>query len=95
MKREPRTHDFGPGNRSWGHDYTVNQIIDGGQRLRLTGWGPCMNVGDYILLANGQRASRYRIAEYKPVMDVDDMWRAVVDFAPRTYATQAEKEATR
>lgn len=91
---EPRTHDFGPGQRCWGHDYTITNVIDSGQRLRVTGWGPSMAVGDYILLANGQRSTRYRIADYQPVMDPNDMWHAVLDFAPRTHATQAEKNAT-
>jgi hypothetical protein len=89
---EPRTHDFGPGHRCWGHDYTITKVIDGGQLLRVAGWRPPMAVG---LLANGTRATRYRIAEYEPVMDPNDMWRATLDFAPRTYATQAEKDATR
>lgn len=95
---EPRTHDFGPGRRCWGHDYTITKVIDGGRRLHLTGWGPGMDVGDFILLDNGARASRYRITEYEPVMGmfvVDDMWRAVLDFAPRQYATQQDKDATR
>ena len=70
VTREPRTHDFGPGSRAWGHDYTITKVIDGGRRLHVTGWGPSMEVGDFILLANGARASRYRIAEYEPVMGV-------------------------
>lgn len=92
---EPTTHDFGPGRRALGHDYTITRTVNGGQRVHVTGWGPRMAEGDFILLANGERASRYRVVEYKPVMSVDDMWHAVLDFAPRLYASQEEKDASR
>ncbi|MFC5802828.1 hypothetical protein [Streptomyces formicae] len=45
-----------------------------------------MSVGDYMLLDNRGRETRYRIAEYEPVMDPNDMWHAVLDFAPRQAA---------
>lgn len=95
---EPKTHDFGPGRRYWGHDYTLFKVIDGGRRLRASGWGHdgvLIKKGDYLLLDGGERATRYQVEEIDRVMDPDDMWNAVLVFAPRTYTTQEEKDAAR
>ena len=94
------THDFGPGRRRWGHDYTISKIEASGQRVHAYGWGHdgrMIREGDYLLLTakGGKRATRYRVAEVHYSMDPGDMWKAVLDFAPRTYATLAEKEASR
>lgn len=99
-KTEPKTHDFGPGRRGWGHDYTINKNRDSGQRLDVSGWGhdgALIKEGDYLLLsaAGGKRCTRYRVEKIKHVMDPDDMWHADLVFAPRTYATQEEKDAAR
>lgn len=83
---EPVIHDFGPGKRYWGHDYAITKNIDSGRRLRVSGWGPQMKVGDLILLDNRGRETCYRIAEYRPVMDPPDMWHAVLEFTPRQAA---------
>ena len=80
---DPATHDFGPGKRCWGHDFSISRVEDSGRRVHASGWGPRMSVGDYILLDNRGRETRYRIAECEPVMDPNDMWHAVLDFAPR------------
>lgn len=97
---QPFTHDFGPGRRCWGHDYTLDKVLDGGQRVRASGWGHggrLIREGDYLLLeAKGrQRATRYQVQKIQHLMDPDDMWHADLVFAPRTYATQEEKDATR
>jgi hypothetical protein len=95
----PRTHDYGPGRRSLGHDYAIHQAIDGGKQIRVSGWGPLIgdriSKGDYVLLQQGERASRYQVVEIRYHSDPDDMWAAVLDFAPRTYASQTEKDAAR
>lgn len=96
--REPHTHDYGPGRRYWGHDYTIAKVRDGGQRLR--GWGhdgAAIREGDYLLLTapDGQRTSRYQVAKIQHLVDPDDMWHVDLAFAPRTYSSQAEKDATR
>lgn len=83
-KTDPRTHDFGPGHRCWGHDYTITKVIDGGQRLRISGWGPSMKVGEFMLLQNADRPTRYRIDAIEAVLAVDDMWHADLTFAPRS-----------
>lgn len=97
---EPFTHDFGPGRRSWGHDYSISKVLDGGQRVRASGWGHggrLIKEGDYLLLEakGGQRATRYLVEKIRHVMDPGDMWHADLAFAPRLYNTQEEKDSTR
>lgn len=96
---DPFTHDFGPGRRCWGHDYCIDKVLDGGQRIRVSGWGHggrLIRAGDYLLLdKDGKRATRYQVQKIRPVMDPPDMWHAELVFTPRTYATQAEKDASR
>ncbi|MFD8771390.1 hypothetical protein [Streptomyces sp. NPDC059916] len=99
-KREPRTHDFGPGHRGWGHDYSINKVRDGGQHVDASGWGhdgTLIQEGDYLLLTapDGKRTTRYQVTAIQHLMDPADMWHADLRFAPRTYATQAEKDAAR
>ncbi|MFJ7990310.1 hypothetical protein [Streptomyces sp. NPDC096351] len=99
-ERTPVTHDFGPGRRFWGHDYSISQISDNGQRLRASGWGhdgTLIRPGDFLLLEarGGRRCTRYRVDTLEHCMDPVDMWHAVLVFDPRTYATQGEKDAAR
>lgn len=51
--------------------------------------------GDYLLLENKGRATRYQVAEVSYCMDPNDMWEAVLDFTPRTRVSLTEKELTR
>jgi hypothetical protein len=81
--REPQTHDYSRSRRGWGHDYTFKSV-DGGQRGEMTGWGRGIREGDFLLLDNKGRSSRYRVDEISHYMDPDDMWSAKVSFAPRT-----------
>lgn len=99
-KTEPFTHDFGPGRRCWGHDYSISKRSDDGHHVRATGWGHSgrlIKEGDYLLLQakGGKRATRYQVKKIKHVLTVDDMWHADLVFAPRTYASQEEKDASR
>lgn len=83
----PRTHDFGPGRRGWGHDYSITKVHDGGQRIQASGWGDdgtIIKEGDYLLLdKDGQRSTRYRVEKIDREMDPNDMWHATLSFAPR------------
>ncbi len=79
---DPVTHDYGPGNRHWGHDYSFTPA-DGGHRGSATGWGRGIHKGDYLLLANGDRATRYRVVTIRYYTDPSDMWQAQLAFAPR------------
>lgn len=99
-KRDPMTHDFGPSRRYWGHDYAITKVADGGQQIRASGWGHdgrMIQEGDYLLLEDkgGRRTTRYQVQKIERVMDPPDMWFAQLSFAPRRYATQAEKDAAR
>ncbi|MFE7535236.1 hypothetical protein ACFU67_13300 [Streptomyces rhizosphaericola] len=95
---EQRTHDFGPGRRRWGHDYTITRRGEGNRTIKASGWGhdgAPIQEGDYLLLQGGQRCTRYQVTSIRHLMDPPDMWHAELAFAPRTYATQAEKDAAR
>lgn len=99
MSDEAMTHDFGPGRRGWGHDYSISKVTDNGQRVRASGWGHdgrLIQEGDYLLLdKGGHRATRYQVQKIERVMDPPDMWHADLSFAPRQYATKEEMDATR
>ena len=82
------THDYGPGLRKWGHDYTIMGIHDGGKRLNVSGWGDGLREGHYILLQQGDGSTRYLIKEVSYYSDPDDMWKAVLIFAPRKQRIQ-------
>lgn len=76
-----QTHDYT--RRTWGHDCTTLKVIDGGQRLRLSGWGHGIKAGDYLILPNGNGTTRYRVDSIDYQMDARDMWFAEATFAPR------------
>lgn len=80
MSNEPRTHDYTW--RVWGHDFIQTPKRDG-MVLRMMGWGDGIKAGDYLLLPNGSRSTRYRIRGIRYFRDPPDMWRAVAQFAPR------------
>ena len=82
-----QTHDYT--RRTWGHDYTTLKVIDGGQRLRLSGWGLGINAGDYLILPNGDGTTRYRVDSIDYRMDPQDMWFADATFAPRQAVSAA------
>jgi hypothetical protein len=88
------THDF-VGLRTWGHDYTVSKVRDGGLEVSGASWTPSkISVGDYLILENkGSRTggSRYRVASVRHVQDPPDMafWDAV--FEPRNYDPKTGK----
>ena len=64
---------------------------DEGQRGTITCWtvppGGKPKPGDYLLLKNGQRSSRYQVESTNPCWGVDPatMWISRVSFAPRTH----------
>jgi hypothetical protein len=75
------THDYTV--RTWGHDYTIMKVIDGGQQLCLGAWGHGVSAGDYLILANGDSSTRYVVEEIEYCADPHDQWFATVRFAPR------------
>lgn len=89
--RIAKTHDYGPGTRGYGHDYTW-EPESGGLRGHAIGWGTDISEGDYILLersdGTGARLlsdgrTRYRVVSISYYMDPKDMWSATLEFAPR------------
>ena len=83
----PQTHDYT--RRIWGHDYSTVSAIDGGQKLRLAGWGRGIVAGDYLLLPNGSDTTRYQVAGIDYRSDPPDMWFADAVFAPRPAVSAA------
>jgi hypothetical protein len=82
IARGPRTHDYSGPRRGFGHDYSFTPA-DGGRFGHATGWGRGIQAGDFLLLQNGDRSSRYRVVEIGYYSDPPDMWRAQLAFAPR------------
>lgn len=91
---EPQTIDYT--RRHIGHDLTFRPV-DGGRQLDATGWGPSsgrrLREGDYLVLANGARTTRYRVASVSYFADPPDMWHAILAFAPRQAPDQAQLPA--
>lgn len=82
---EPVTHDFT--HPKWGHNVEVLRASDGGEELSVSGWStPHPAAGDYLLLANGLRSTRYRAVSVTPARTVQDMWFGELVFAPREAA---------
>lgn len=79
--REPVTHDYT--RRYWGHDFTYT-ANENGRELTLMIWGPKFNVGDYLILPNKDRTTRYRITFVEWLHDPSDMYRLEAKFAPRS-----------
>lgn len=82
--RVPVTHDYT--RRMWGHDYGFT-TKDKGQTLDAHGWGPrgsYLSVGDFLLIQNGDRTTRYMVEAVRYCPDPRDMWFATLRFAPRT-----------
>lgn len=75
------THDYT--KCGWGHDYCIHKIVDGGRQLHMSGWGRGISAGDFIVLTNGSRTTRYRFETVDYYADPNDMWSATVSFAPR------------
>lgn len=85
------TYDYT--RRMWGHDYTINEVIDGGRELHAAGWGPMLSLrslrrGDYLILQGKAPGSstRYQVTAVRYAFDPNDMWFATLRFAPRTAA---------
>jgi hypothetical protein len=75
------THDLT--QRYWGHDYIFTPI-ENGRKGKMTVWNPNpIYEGDYLLLRNGERSTRYQVDAVKIMTDPPDMMFLDVTFAPR------------
>ena len=75
------THDLS--ERSWGNNYTVQKIEDGGHKISLVGWRLGINNGDYLILKSGEDTTRYQVDSINYCSDPKDMWFAEASFSPR------------
>ena len=78
-KKKPKTHDYTI--RTWGHN--VNWSVKDEVTLSANGWGTGIRAGDYLLLPNGDRSTRYEVREIRYMRDPRDQWFAELVFAPR------------
>ena len=83
--RDVGTHDYTI--RVPGHDYTF-EPLNGGLGGSMMGWGCGIRTGDYLILANGRKTTRYRVRKIDYFADPPDMWGADVEFAPRFKETE-------
>lgn len=76
------THDLTP--KTWGHDYAFTSL-DNGMTGRVTAWyfNP-IEPGDYVILRNGEDATRYQVKRVRRPGDPKDMMFLDVVFSPRT-----------
>jgi hypothetical protein len=74
------THDYtfrGPG-----HDFIFTPI-NNGLKGDMSGWGLDIKQGDYLILPNNGKSTRYRVDNIKYYSNPSDMWSAQVSFCPR------------
>jgi len=74
------THDWSS------RDYVFNPL-DGGQRGWASFWEdgrPIPKVDDYLLLRNGDRATRYQVVGERDIDDPEDQHLYDLKFAPRS-----------
>lgn len=81
--REPRTHDYTA--RYWSHDFGIREVNTDGT-LSAFGWGRGIAEGDFLILPNNNRSTRYRVGQIRYEIDPNDMWFAILVFAPRKEA---------
>lgn len=78
--REPVTHDL------VGVDHSCQLVKPDGAVVSIACWtGPKPRPGDFLILPNVGRTTRYRVTEMNYCMNVDPptMWMATAEFAPR------------
>jgi hypothetical protein len=85
-----KTHDYT--RRCCGHDFTILHIAEGGDKLRVVGWGMGLRKGDYVLLPNKTQSTRYRIDSISYQADPADMWLAFLSFAARENAGKPQTQ---
>ena len=74
------THDYT--KRYWGHDFTFSPKSFEAS-AHMMGWGKGIKKGDYLVLPNTEKTTRYQIMSIEYFTDPPDMWSADVEFVPR------------
>ena len=75
-----KTHDYTA--RGFGHDYTY-EPHNNGLEAEMSGWGQGISAGDFLLLQNKDKSTRYQVVTIRYCPDPNDMWFAKVKFSPR------------
>ena len=75
------THDLS--SKTWGCNYNVMEIHNGGMRVDLTGWRSGIKNGDFLILKQTDGTTRYLVESIRYESDPNDMWFAEASFAPR------------
>ena len=75
------THDISI--KTWGCNYNVLEIRDGGMSVDLAGWHSGIKNGDFLLLKQDGGTTRYLVESIRYCSDPADMWFATASFAPR------------
>lgn len=82
VERIPLVHDFS--KPYWGHKCEITRIDINGQKLHLAVWTQDrLEVGDYLILGNGEDTTRYKIEALDRQHDPADMHFVKAVFAPR------------
>jgi hypothetical protein len=79
------THDYTV--RTWGHDFGISHSNHGGFDVSAYGWGEGIRTGDYLILPNGERTTRYEVRAVRYMRNPRDQWFAELLFAPREEAS--------
>jgi hypothetical protein len=75
------THDIS--KKSWGCNYNIMELRDGGMSVDLVGWRSGIKDGDFLLLKQDNGTTRYLVESIRYESNPSDMWFASVSFAPR------------
>jgi len=89
-KATGREHDYS--RPTWGHN-CVFDSRDGGLTIHghlFAGAPRQPKLGDWLILANGSKTTRYRITDLRWMGDPDDMWKFSATFDPRMRTEPAE-----
>lgn len=85
------THDYS--KPRWGRAVEVLSIEDGGQWLRVAGFGRAVGVEDFLILPNRDGTTRYQVAAIEYKNNPPDMWFADLVFRPRPDVPRRDESA--
>ena len=75
------THDLSA--QTWGSNYNLMEVRDGGMEVDLAGWKSGIKIGDFLILKQRNSTTRYLVESIRYEQDPADMWFATASFAPR------------
>ena len=75
------THDLS--KKTWGCNYNIQELYDGGMKIDLVGWLSGIKSGDFLILKQQDGTTRYLVDSIRYCGNPEDMWFATASFAPR------------